>query len=301
MGGTRFIGKPLVSILRKEGHQLTLFTRGRSPIPEGIEHLKGDRKITEDLKTLSGRKFDAIIDTSGRTLEDTKSVISQTGLPDNRLIYISSAGVYEKSEVLPVDENSKIDLESRHIGKSITENWLINNKIPFTSFRPTYIYGPGNYNPIEKWFFDRIIYKQPIPLPGDGQTITQLGHVYDLAMAIVLSLKSDIAKNKIYNCSATKAITFKGLISQAAIAANVSPEDVQMRTFDKSKLNTKARKGFPVRLENFFTDTKSLQNDLNWSEKYDLLSGLKDSYENDYLKNKSTNPDFSSDQKLLYI
>ncbi|HCA60481.1 MAG TPA: 3-beta hydroxysteroid dehydrogenase, partial [Synechococcales bacterium UBA8647] len=49
--------------------------------------------------------------------------------------------------------------------------------IPFTSFRPTYIYGPGNYNPVENWFFDRIVHGRPVPIPGDGTTITQLGHV----------------------------------------------------------------------------------------------------------------------------
>ena len=75
----------------------------------------------------------------------------------------------------------------RHIdcsaGKADTEAWLHKEGIPFTSFRPTYIYGPGNYNPVERWFFDRIVHNRPIPLPGDGSTITQLGHVEDLADA----------------------------------------------------------------------------------------------------------------------
>jgi hypothetical protein len=28
--------------------------------------------------------------------------------------------------------------------------------MPFTSIRPTYIYGPLNYNPLEEWFFERL-------------------------------------------------------------------------------------------------------------------------------------------------
>ena len=43
MGGTRFVGRPLVGRLLAAGHQLSLFTRGRQPVPEGIEHLQGDR------------------------------------------------------------------------------------------------------------------------------------------------------------------------------------------------------------------------------------------------------------------
>ena len=31
MGGTRFVGRPLVSLLKAAGHELTLFTRGRNP------------------------------------------------------------------------------------------------------------------------------------------------------------------------------------------------------------------------------------------------------------------------------
>ena len=45
MGGTRFIGKPLVQQLLAAGHQLTLFTRGRQPIPAGVLHLSGDRNV----------------------------------------------------------------------------------------------------------------------------------------------------------------------------------------------------------------------------------------------------------------
>ena len=96
--------------------------------------------------------------------------------------------------------------------------------IPFTSFRPTYIYGPGNYNPIERWFFDRILHNRPVPLPGDGSTITQLGHVDDLAEAMARSIDVEAATNRIYNCSGKQGITFKGLIQAAAMACGRDPK-----------------------------------------------------------------------------
>ena len=33
MGGTRFVGRPLVARLQDQGHALTLFTRGKNPVP----------------------------------------------------------------------------------------------------------------------------------------------------------------------------------------------------------------------------------------------------------------------------
>ena len=301
MGGTRFIGKSLVKKLCQKGYELTLFTRGNNPIPNDVDHVIGDRKNNQDLSKLSSRKFDVIIDTSGRNLSDTESVLNQTGIPNYRYVYISSAGVYKKSEIIPVDEDFLIDHDSRHIGKAITEKWLVNNKIPFTSFRPTYIYGPGNYNPIESWFFDRLIHRRPIPVPGNGETITQLGHVSDLAKAISMSLASEKANNKIYNCSGKKGITFKGLIDLAAITVGINNQDIEIMSFDPSKLDPKARKCFPLRIEHFFTDTSSLEKDLNWIEDYSLNDGFKDSFENDYLLEKSREPDFTSDYKLFSL
>ena len=41
MGGTRFVGRPLVQQLQDAGHALTLFTRGKNPVPAGVEHQIG--------------------------------------------------------------------------------------------------------------------------------------------------------------------------------------------------------------------------------------------------------------------
>tara|TARA_B100000700_G_scaffold291177_1_gene349945 strand:+ start:103 stop:1020 length:918 start_codon:yes stop_codon:yes gene_type:complete len=298
-GGTRFVGKALVARLLSKGHEIYVFTRGKLPVPKNATHLKGDRSNDEDLSQLTDHSFDLIVDSSGRKLEDSQRLLKFSGLPSFRFIYISSAGVYENTELFPTSEESRIDVGSRHIGKAKTESWLKAEGIPFTSFRPTYIYGPGNYNPIEKWFFDRITHNRTIPIPFDGQTITQLGHVSDLADAITKSIETETAINQIYNCSGTKAVTFKGLIETAILATGKKVSDFNLRSFDPSKLDPKARKLFPLRLTNFFTDTSKIQNDLSWKPKFSLLNGLIDSYENDYLLVNNGNVDFSSDDLLF--
>ena len=298
-GGTRFVGKALVSRLLSKGHEIFVFTRGNLPVPKNVIHLKGDRSNDEDLKIISEHSYDLIVDSSGRKLEDTQKLLRFSGFPGFRFIYISSAGVYENTQFFPVVEESPIDMESRHIGKAKTESWLKAEGIPFTSFRPTYIYGPGNYNPIEKWFFDRITNDRSIPVPLDGQVITQLGHVSDLADAISKSLETDKSINQIYNCSGNKAVTFKGLIETAILATGKRVSDFQLRSFDPSRLDPKARKLFPLRLNNFFTDISKIKKDLSWEPKFDLLEGLIDSYKNDYLLVNHDEIDFSSDEILF--
>jgi nucleoside-diphosphate-sugar epimerase len=299
MGGTRFVGKPLVAQLLSEGHELTLFTRGKNPVPAGVEHLCGDRSTAEGLAALQGRSFDVIVDSSGRTLDDSRAVIERTGAPSHRFLYVSSAGVYADSELWPLNEDSPTDPQSRHSGKLDTEAWLTAEKIPFTSFRPTYIVGAGNYNPVESWFFDRIVHGRPVPLPGDGSTITQLGHVNDLATAMALSLGVDAAANRVYNCSSVQGITFKGLVAAAARACGKDPASVEIRSFDPAGLDKKARKAFPLRLAHFLTDVTRVQRELALTPTYSVEQALVDSYTNDYVKQMPTSPDFSGDEALI--
>jgi len=299
MGGTRFVGKPLVEQLLASGHHLTLFTRGNKPVPCGVDHLIGDRSTPDGLQQLAGRRFDVIVDSSGRTLDDSRGVIERTGAPSHRFVYVSSAGVYADSERWPLDEDSPTDPASRHAGKADTEAWLRSQGIPFTSFRPTYIVGPGNYNPVESWFFDRIVHGRPVPLPGDGSTITQLGHVSDLASAIARCIEVDAAANRIYNCSGAQGITFRGLVHAAARAAGKDPAAVEIRSFDADALDKKARKAFPLRLAHFLTDITRVRRELAWEPAFDLEATLADSFANDYAKRMPTSPDFSADAALL--
>lgn len=69
LGGTGFLGPHTVCYALERGHNVTLFNRGRTNsdlFPE-LEKLTGNRDpaIDEGLKALEGRRWDAVIDTSG--------------------------------------------------------------------------------------------------------------------------------------------------------------------------------------------------------------------------------------------
>lgn len=303
MGGTRFIGVYLTKILVEQGHDVVLFNRGNKPAPlEGLKQIKGDRTNPAQLtERLSGEKFDAIFDNNGRELSDTQPLVEIFKGRVQHFIYMSSAGVYLKSDEMPHIEGDLVDPKSRHKGKHETEAYLAAAGIPFTSIRPTYIYGPRNYNELEAWFFDRIVRERTIPIPGNGMNITQFGHVKDLAMAMSHVLGNQQAIGQVYNISGDRYVTFDGLARACAVAAGKSPEDLKIVHYDPKKFDFGKRKAFPMRVQHFFADIHKAKTELNWQPEYDLISGLKDSFENDYLASgrHQSDIDFSLDDEIL--
>lgn len=303
MGGTRFIGVYLVKRLVEAGHDVVLLNRGKSdpPLPN-LPQIQCDRKDTEAMKAkLSGESFDAVFDNNGRSLSDTQTLVEALGGQFQQLIYVSSAGVYLKSDQMPHVEGDPVDPKSRHLGKHETETYLAEQGLPFTSVRPVYIYGPQNYNDIEAWFFDRILRDRPVPVPGNGMHLTQMGHVDDLAAAMVAALGCEAAVGKIYNISGERAVTFDGLARACAAAAGKEAASLPLVHYDPANFDFGKRKAFPLRVQHFFTDIHSAQRDLNWTPAYDLVSGLQDSLQRDYLASGRDNVevDFSLDEMIL--
>jgi nucleoside-diphosphate-sugar epimerase len=75
-------------------------------------------------------------------------------------------------------------------------------------------------------FFHRIAAKRPIPVPGTGLQVTQLGHVKDLSDAFVKVLGNTKAANEIYNISGERFVTFDGIARACAIAGEGPPAAV---------------------------------------------------------------------------
>ncbi|HEY9734765.1 MAG TPA: NAD-dependent epimerase/dehydratase family protein [Trichocoleus sp.] len=303
MGGTRFIGVYLTRLLVAQGHDVVLFNRGNKPAPvEGVQQIQGDRQDTAGLKEkLAGEAFDAVFDNNGRELSDTQPLVEILGDRLQHFVYVSSAGVYLKSDEMPHQEGDAVDPKSRHKGKFETEAYLADQGVPFTSIRPVYIYGPQNYNDLEAWFFDRIVRDRTVPVPGNGMHLTQLGHVQDLAAAMAAVLGNPQAIGQIYNISGAKAVTFDGLARACAEAAGKSASDLKIVHYDPKAFDFGKRKAFPMRVQHFFTSIDKAKAELGWAPQFDLVGGLKDAFENDYLASKrdQADADFSTDEEIL--
>lgn len=312
LGGTRFIGVYVARMLVEQGHDVTLLTRGKSPvtaqIPDDtddsyaeyaskVKHIACDRKDAEAMKEALKGGFDVVYDMNGREADEAAIVLD--ALPGlEQYIFCSSAGVYMKSDTMPHREEDEVDYASRHKGKLNTETLLRDRGVTFTSIRPVYIYGPLNYNPVEEMVFHRLKAGRPVMVPGSGSQLTQLGHVKDLAVAFVKCLGNPKAYNQIYNISGERFVTFNGFVKACAEAAGFpEPEIVN---YDPKAVDLGKAKAFPFRPQHFFTSIDKAMDDLDWEPEFDLVSGLRDSYEKDFGRGSFRKAaDFSADDIIL--
>src|SRR5579871_4949872 len=94
LGGTVFLGRHLVEAALARGHTITLFNRGQTNpdlFPEA-EKLRGKRD--GDLTVLQGRRWDAVIDTSGYVPRIVRASAELLAASTNHYTFISSISAY---------------------------------------------------------------------------------------------------------------------------------------------------------------------------------------------------------------
>jgi 2'-hydroxyisoflavone reductase len=107
LGGTKFLGRAVVEAALDRGHEVTLFNRGRTN-PElfpKIEKLRGDRD--GDLSALSGRSWDAVVDTSAYVPLQARSSAEALAGAAEHYLFVSSLSAYADPSQ-PLDEESPL-------------------------------------------------------------------------------------------------------------------------------------------------------------------------------------------------
>jgi len=196
LGGTGFLGPATVEAARSRGHVLTLFNRGktRPGLFPDIETLHGDRdpNVGEGLKSLEGRKWDAVIDNSGYFPRQVGASARLLAPNVGHYIFISSISVYADNSVEGLDESAAVATIADPNVEKITEQTYgalkalcekaCEQALPgrTTVVRPGYIVGPDDasgrftYWPIR---FDR---GGEVLAPGAPQDPVQFVDVRDL-------------------------------------------------------------------------------------------------------------------------
>ena len=112
LGGTRFLGVALVEAALAKGWELTLFNRGKSNPglfkERPLEEIHGDRNVAEDVKKLAGRKWDAVIDTSGYFPRQVRSATEVLAGNVGQYVFISSISVYATPMKAGMDETAAV-------------------------------------------------------------------------------------------------------------------------------------------------------------------------------------------------
>lgn len=108
IGGTKFLGRHLITAAQAGGHEVTLFNRGRHSTENfaGVEQIRGDRH--GDLNRLDGRAWDAVIDTCGYLPQSVE--MSAEALRDsvNQYVFISSISAYAHFRNPDFDESAPV-------------------------------------------------------------------------------------------------------------------------------------------------------------------------------------------------
>ncbi|MFN2388577.1 MAG: SDR family oxidoreductase [Actinomycetota bacterium] len=109
LGGTVFLGRHVVERALDRGHDVTLFNRGRHGaelFPE-VEKLRGNRD--SELAPLRGRRWDAVVDTSGYVPRVVRAAAELLSPSIDRYIFVSSVSVYADTSAEGIDEAAPVE------------------------------------------------------------------------------------------------------------------------------------------------------------------------------------------------
>lgn len=224
----------------------------------------------------AGKRFDVVVDNNGKDLATCQPVIDWAAgeAGAQQFLYISSAGIYLPSDTPPLVEGDPVDTASSH---AAVEEYLARSSLAESVFRPQYIVGPGNNKDCEEWFFDRIARGRPVPIPGNGLTITNVAQAEDLAKMIALAVDNETAHGGLFNCVADRGVTLDGMVRLCAEAAGRAPGDIEIVHYDPEVVGVNAKKAFPFRhAYNFFSEPRAAVETLGMTFERGLDDALKE-------------------------
>ncbi|MBV9507972.1 MAG: SDR family oxidoreductase [Acidobacteriia bacterium] len=242
IGGTLFIGRLLVEELVKAGHDVAVLHRKpKHDFGRRVENLMADRNDPDAMnEVLSGRRFEAVYDNvydweHGTTAAQVEATVRACG--GNRLsryIFMSSVAAYgdglnhKESDPLAPDYHANPYIRQ----KASTERQLFRmhsqTGLPVVTFRPPFVYGPGNPFYREQFFWDRLRAGRPIIIPGDGHRLMQFVYVHDLVHAMVRALEERRAIGEAFNIGDPKPLTQVEFVERVAKVAGVEPNMVRV-------------------------------------------------------------------------
>lgn len=212
LGGTSFLGPHQIAYALKRGHEVSIFTRGKTKpkihpeLFDMVENLVGDRE--DNLEALKNRKWDVVIDNSGRKAQWTEDTASL--LKDNvdYYMYTSSISVYypyygndfstDREVVLEVPSDATGDVKYTYeygVMKANSELAAIKHfgKDRSIIVRPALIVGPGDRTDRFSYWTARLEKGGEVIIPGASTEVVQYIDVRDLAEWMIHLLENRTA------------------------------------------------------------------------------------------------------------
>ena len=256
LGGTSFLGPHQIKYALDKGHSVSIFTRGKTKpnvnveVFDKVEHLIGDRE--NNLKALENRKWDVVIDNSGRNAEWTRKTAQLLKDSCQLYVYTSSTGVYfpylagniKETQKVLLKTPDKIDDEMLRmeydygVMKAKSEQEALNafghkNTIVV---RPTYMFGPGDKTDRFMHWPVRLAKEGEILVPGKTEDVVQYIDVRDVA-EFMIRLAENKASGTYNAVGPSEDETMMQFVNKIKNTFNVENSIVQIDDYDFLKKN----------------------------------------------------------------
>lgn len=304
IGGSGFVGSALIPKLLKAKHTVTVLNRGNKKT-DGVIQLKADRNSKEQLNAAIStlpENIDTVIDTSSYYLTQTKNVFELLCHKTKHWVHLSSAAVYKETDKFPKEDfpiGGAKAWGAYGVEKSKIDEFLIKGQkiVPAIILRPPYLYGPKNDNPREQFIWSRALHKEPIFIPGTGETLIQFLHVEDLADALVLCASKRINKRVAYNIASDEKMSLKDWVIATLKAGEMEAQIVMV---ENTAAGFTPRQYFPFRDYPCGVETGLLTKETGWQPEYNsIVRGLQQTFSSYVLKDASKKIPRSEAEVLL--
>jgi 2'-hydroxyisoflavone reductase len=233
IGGTRFLGRHLVTAALERDHEITLFNRGTHSSVTNVETIHGDRHT--DIGKLRGRRWDAVIDTYGMLPSAVRSAAELLSDAVDRYVFISSQNAYADvstpgvTETAPLATLTSTQLDEAYaIERSGEPSYgklygglkalceqaaeeVMPNRVLI--IRPGLIVGPYDYTDRFTYWVARIERGGEVLAPGHPDRFVQFIDVRDLAEWIVRMVELR-ETGAYYAGSVPKTFTIKNVLDE---------------------------------------------------------------------------------------
>ena len=283
IGGSGFIGPPLVALLLARGFDVTVLNRGRRPT-SGVCQLIADRNSDSELRRASEQvgSVDNVIDLCCYTVAQARSAWNAFSSRCGRWLYLSSAAVYaELAHTIPTEGSPRGGAPAwgqYGAEKSAVEDFLLSRLSPIqrVSVRPPYVYGPGDMPDRETFIWARLLRHSRVLVPGTGRAVLQFVHVNDLAEALLQCLQSQESGGIAYNVAAREVISSRDYVSVLAKICNM-PDSGMLVGDDGDGLSS--LQYFPYPDADCHIDGSLILRECGWTPRYELMRGLAETFE----------------------
>lgn len=239
IGGTGNISTSCAALLRQQGHEILVLSRGRGAVPGEYRAVQADRKDPQAMRAaLRGLEPEVVINFLGYDIPEVEADFELFKGAVGQYIFISSASVYSKPpRRLPITEDAPLGNEHWDYArkKLACEQWLLQRRaeagFPVTIVRPSHTYSerwiPNPVSSATHTFATRLEQGRPVFVPDDGENPWTLTAASDFAVGLAGLVGNKESLGEAFHITSDEPLTWNQIVAEIATALGVAAPRVE--------------------------------------------------------------------------